>query len=145
MYFYIWAKNILKLNEHQYHHSKWTITVSNFLWYLRIISIETSQLMKGNRILYQSQGRLKHKYGNVVILSINGVFLSINGAFLRLSICVQEYFFLSKLWKCHRFWEFAQTQMSLYMYICVCVCVRMCVCVCVRMYVCVYVCMYVCV
>lgn len=76
----------MKLNEHQHHHSKWTVTVSNLLWCLRIFSIETSQLMKGNRILYQSHGRRKHKYGNIVILSINA-------AFLHVSFCIQEYFF----------------------------------------------------
>ena len=70
--------------------------LSNLLWCLRIFSVETCQLMNGNRILYQSHGRKKHKYGNVVILSINA-------AFLHVSFCVQEYFFLSKVWKCHRF------------------------------------------
>ena len=134
-YFYIWTKNILKLNEHQHHHSKWTVTVSNLLWCLRIFSIETSQLMKGNRFLYQSHGRQKHKYGNVVILSINV-------AFLHVSIYVQEYFFFSKLWKCHRFENlhkqkclFISTYIYIYIYVCVCVCVY------IYMYICMYVCM----
>jgi hypothetical protein len=52
----------------------------------RISSIETSQLIKGNRILYESHGRQQHKCVSVGVISRNT-------AFIHVSVCVQEYFF----------------------------------------------------